>query len=253
MRKTFRTDDAPASRSGHSAWRIFILLTLWSLPASAASPGAFPDAPIGELRALFGGELFALCRTINMPCGFENAYTTFELMQMKLPQKELHFRSANPRKVLDELVRRNPGHHWRILDGMLMVEPNVRAHEDMLGRRLDHVSIHGSSWMGARYVLRRAKIGCLPMPLSMEYFGSIDLELSKVTVREALNAIAKADEKVVWQYTAYKPGKSAKFTFNSWRTSGIDISAVQDELKDKLNSEGLGWHNALRLRESVSK
>jgi hypothetical protein len=106
----------------------------------------------------------------------------------------------------------------------LILEPERISGEDLLASKLSHVSIHGSSsYKAALDILHQAGI-----QINSHYIGQaplyarINLELHNVTVREALDAIAKADGQVIWRFAPEDQEKRlGTFWLKSWRTSGI--------------------------------
>jgi len=95
---------------------------------------------------------------------------------------------------------------------------------DLLARKVGYVSIHGSSsFRAAMKVLRQGKITVEWGHSGHEAkYARIDLELRNVTVREALDAIAKADGQVTWSFVPIDIEKRiAQFNLISQRTSGI--------------------------------
>lgn len=237
---------------------VLILMTVGGLPARASSPsvashknanGDFLDAPIIDFSGTGVNELHDLCSQINMPCGFEGTYTRDWRDRIYHPPLggKLHLKNTSARKILDEIVRLYPGHHWRIHDGVINVGPDKNAPKDLLLRKLNHLSLHGSSYMAARYVFIRAHIGIQGPVLMGTHlddrlrYNRIDLELDDVTVREALNAIAKADGQAFWIYWPYKQvdNNQATFEFDCWTSSGIPISKANTELGARVSMEKL--------------
>ena len=178
-------------------------ITVWG-----ASSENWLDAPLDAGSEARGGyELFDSCRAMNRPCGQEQTGDK-EIAKRKHPTIKL--KKTTPRKILDLIVGRYPSHRWVVQDGVLVLEPKRRKGEDILARRLDHVSIRDSLSLKAAFdVFRQAKIPGVGISMTGDpRYACIDLELSNVTVRDALNAIAKADGQVMWSFVPRGPGEN---------------------------------------------
>lgn len=178
------------------------------------------DVPVREFSAPSGQELRTICRVLNRPCGYE----TLNNYAFGKPQgPRLHLKQNSARKILDEIVRRHPGHHLGSYDGVLVIEPIKRVGPDLLARKIDRLSIRGrTSHAAALMVLKQAKIRAEEVSFGNDIYARIDLELNNVTVREALNAIAKADGQVMWRFTPDISRKDAGFfNLSTWHKTGV--------------------------------
>ncbi|MBI5244831.1 MAG: hypothetical protein HY922_14270 [Elusimicrobia bacterium] len=190
------------------------------------------DEPIDTFEAREGLELGELCRVLNRPCGKE-----FVIGGKEAPPQcpILRLEKTTPRGILDAITHRYPDYHWIVQNGVIVLEPQKRAGKDLLARKVGHVSIHGkSSYFAAHTVLTQAKLSegeGISMYFGPAYrYARIDLELHNITVREALNAIAKADGQVLWLFAPIDPEKLyARYRLISWRMSGITIDDEQVE------------------------
>lgn len=182
------------------------------------------DRSLNGFSAKNGEEFIVLCRTINAPCGVE--YGASPTSPEGKEQGSLQLTKSTARAVLDSIAQRYPGHRWVTRDGVINLEPTSRDGEDVLARRLDTVSIHGaSSFKAALDVLHQANI-----PTGYQIMGRppryalIDLELKDVTLRDALNAIAKIDGHLVWVFRLSSPNGRWILSMPSWRKSGAPFS-----------------------------
>lgn len=191
-------------------------------PCSAApAPEAFLDASLREFSASHESELWTLCRLISRPCGVEEGH--FGDLAVSSSAAPLTLSKTTPRKVLDAIVERHPGYQWALRDGVINLEPKTRDGEDVLARKLAVAAIRGdSSFKAALDILHLADIPAGYQLQGRGRFGRISLELTNVTVREALNAIAKADGQVMWFLTVSQTGRTLYMP--SWRKSGIPFS-----------------------------
>lgn len=211
---------------GHSKARVQsaifaagFLLAVCSLRINAAPPELSLDSPIEEFSSAAGDEFMALCSMLDRPCGIEQKRRGD--FQIKSGLK-IHFEKTSPRKILDHIVRLHPDYKWTARDGMLIIEPANRATPDLLATKLDHVSIHGiSSYKTVKLAFKQAGIPVSSFGSGNPQFSPIDLEMQNVSVRDVLNAIAKADGHVLWGFCAPAPGSQlSSFSLGTWRNSG---------------------------------
>ena len=190
----------------------------------AAPSDSFLDIPMSdEFRSQWGGEFQNLCRMLDRSCGEEDAFCGQSKLDSNAPDLRLN-KKSRPREVLDAIVRRHHSHRWVMRDDVINLEPKNGPSKDLLARQLDTVSIaNSSSFKAALDVLEQANIKVfLFMRGRPARFRLISLTLKKVTVREALNAIAKADGHVRWSFCPSDPDKGeASFSMSSWRKEGV--------------------------------
>lgn len=181
------------------------------------------DAPVEKFEAQAGGEFHALCKNIlRKPCGVEGIFGDAERRDKELPPFRLSKTSG--RKILNEITKRSPGSKWAIRNGVINFEPKNLG-DDPLSKKLDKVSIHGaSSFQAVRMVLDQAKIR-FTYQVGRGSFGTVDLDLKNVTVREVLNAIVNADGEVMWIFIHRPKEEGVKrqgtLMMPSWRKEGI--------------------------------
>lgn len=200
------------------------VIPVFVLVSAAADVDSLLDRPLNQFEAKHGEEFLVLCRTINVPCGVE--YSSSATTQESKEQGPLQLTKSSARAALDSIVQRYPGHRWVARNGVINMEPKSRDGEDVLARRLDSISIHGaSSFKAALDVLHQADI-----PTGYQIMGRppryavIELELKDVTVRDALNAIAKMDGQLVWVFRSSGPKGRWMLSMPSWRKSGAPFS-----------------------------
>lgn len=161
-----------------------------------------------------------VCMLLNQPCGCESLPKDYPELSKG---KTFQLKSTTPRKVLDEFIRQHPKYHWLVKDDVLIFEPKKRRGEDLLARKLNHVVLHDVSTIkAARIVLKQADIKVFEMYVGPpRHFARINLELKDVTVREVLNAIAKADNQAMWCFSSDDKKKGhGSFAMSAWRKSG---------------------------------
>lgn len=214
------------------------LVLLCALPSRAASPkDAFLDAKWENFEAKGENDFIAACRMLNKGCGIEMAHPNDLAATPKTAQQRRA--KVSPREILDEHVRKNPAYKWVLREEVVNMEPAKRDGEDVLSRKLDSVSIHGvTGFKAALDVLYQAKIpGGYEIMGRPPRFALLDLELKNVTVREALNAIAKADGKIIWIFRQSDVGGRGMLNMLSWRKSGATFSKEEAAKVKRLNSK----------------
>lgn len=206
-----------------TAGALALLLAFRGAAFSAASNESALDTRLGDFKASSGRELVTLCKdTLKKPCGLEEA--PGESIQQSKGLAPLHLSSASAREALDAIAARHPGYQWTSRGGVVDFEPK-KLEDDILSKKLDKVSLHGvSSFQAARRVLDQAKIPFAYQPKGGRY-ATIDIDLTDVTVRDALNAIVTADGQVMWVFSHSPKSGGPKFTgtltMPSWRTEGV--------------------------------
>lgn len=204
-------------------WGSLLLLVLSWMPGMTALPDSWLETPLdGAHGASWGSEMLGLCWALDRPCGQEDTRKR-EIRPTMGPK--LSLKNTTPRKILDTITKRYPSHRWSINGGVLMLEPRNRTGKDMLGRKLSRVSIHDTiSFKAAHDILRQARINVALVTVGFPRYACIDLELSNVTVREALNAIVRADGHAIWSFTPMDPEKGeGSFNMEGWGKSGVDL------------------------------
>ena len=204
------------------------LLALCALNSIAATPAEeLLDSPLAQFDVRGGVNAFAvLCDKINISCGEEEASVN-DLGG----DAALDLTTTTPRHVLDEIIQRHPAYQWTLRDGTLNLEPKKHDGEDVLSRKLDKVSIHGVSSPKAMLdVLHQAKIRFAFQPSNGRgRYVLIDLDQKNITVREALNAIARSNGQMMWMFSLENGERSGVFLVSSRKKSGVLFSKDERE------------------------
>jgi len=181
----------------------FSILAFCNSVAKTAESAPSLDAPIDGLSSKDGGEVWKLCRIQNQPCGLEEISCN-DMAPEPGHSRYIQFSKTTFRKALDQAAQLHSGYHWLMRDGVVNFEPVHRKGPDLLSTQLGKVSIHGiSSRAAARSLFQQAGIflGGTAIPGGgYGKFAVIDLEMNGVTIRDALNAIAKADGAMYWSF-----------------------------------------------------
>jgi hypothetical protein len=216
-------------------FRILLIITLIAQGVRSNSQNVISsmDATLDDVESFPGGEFAAVCQAHNKPCGIEKNSCVSE--SSKNARSPIHIRKTSLKNALNQATTLLPGHRWIVRDGVINLEPVMRRGPDLLSRRLDKVSLHGVSSEDAFYLVFKqagirtggsAYVGGGPI------FGSIDLDLSDITVRDAMNAITKADGQIVWQYCPDKPEQSlVSFNVSSWRKPPVPGKKLMEKNK----------------------
>lgn len=211
----------------HRNISLFLLIGI-APPVAAAAGVDGLDKPLAHYKETTQkrGLLYFCMNIADLPCGWETILIDTQGQGKESPLLEMN--DTTPRKVLDEIVRRLPNSRWVVRDGAINVEPRRRNRDDLLGRRLSKFSEHGvSSFRAAMDMFEDAGISISYEEMGhTRRFGSIDVDLQDVTVRDALNAIVKADGKLMWLFSVNPdPKHTGTLSFLSDRKSGGTTSA----------------------------
>ena len=173
----------------------------------AASQESLDNLPSQRrLASNVAASFYDVCARQHMACGLEmNACSGFGTMPNLFPV------DMTLAKALDRIVALHPDMRWEVRAGVVNLEPVQRIGQDILSRKLGKVSLHGvMSDQAFTSVLESAGLtkeaGYTPHQ-GTRCYAPIDLELRDVTVRQALNAIAKADGQLVWEIAQDNPTK----------------------------------------------
>ena len=207
-------------------WWMLMVPFILNTPSLGAEPSttSFLNVPFEEFHPRPGNEFQTLCQSIDRPCGLEGSRSARFAGWNK--KESLRLRKTKPKEILNLIADRNPAFDLVFDDELILFKPKTPDGEDLLLRRLGAVSIKETSSLGAAMaVLHQAGIRFgLSLLGRPRLYAKVDLELKDVTVRDALNAIVKADGHVMWIIGPSPNPKQADFVFidmPSWRKSGV--------------------------------
>ena len=212
------------------SWQSFVrgracfILALASINAFASDPGGInPDQPIGNFDAHAGFELHQLCRSARVSCGIEEDAVD----RINPSTMNLSISSASIRSVLRGITARYGHYTWTTYGNVINVRPTRRSGEDYLSRTLVHFRSHGlSSLTTMQKILKAAHIQCGIVFAGDPRYRRVDVDLTHVTVREALNAVAQQDGGVIWSFRPSSANKLAAFSLSSWKTDGMSLNDI---------------------------
>lgn len=193
------------------------LLILTSIANAQSTSAIQLDAKLPRVTADSGFEVFEVCRAARISCGIE------EDTLHRIPQNKGVLKSTSTlRGSLNAITSRYGHYHWVIRNNVVNIEPTMRSGGDPLSAIIDHISIKGANSMSAAtMVLRQAKIDANLTYFGRPQYAQVTIDLTNVTVREALNVIAKEDGQVTWFFRpANSPNGHAVFDLSPWRASG---------------------------------
>ncbi len=182
------------------------------------------DGIIGPVRLHSGADVYDVCEAANMACGIEEDAVD----GINTKSEDVTMRKTTIRAALNKAVARYGHYKWTIRNNVVNVEPLHRTTDGQLSKKLARVSIHGlSSLSAAITVLREANINVLIVNSSSSFYGRVDFDLKDVTVREALNEIARQDGEFIWAFhPATDPSKNGGASFTSFRKMGMSIRDI---------------------------
>lgn len=185
--------------------------------------------------------------------GAEVEFSLYESRKEKSPHFSLNILSASKRKILDEVIRHNPGYYWAERDGVINIQPREFANNastiSPLDKTIPAFEIHKIPADSAlEYLVRLAieqdipvttfgrEIAIekgVPIPDSgkiknPEYYSPEELiNVSiphEVTIRACLNAIVMANPPAYWWATKY--GEKTALELSSFKTynyAGVQV------------------------------
>ena len=151
------------------------------------------------------GSFFGLCGNIEVPCGYfmvNGDHSTNPNTKVK----KTSLSHGTVREVLNAVVKNNPDYQWSNEDGVINIVPkqnhkHLEKGADPLSRIIKKVEV---SSVGADEAAQRIAIAS-GLPLGgriivsgRRHSATVSFKLSKVTLRQALNALVKADGMAVW-------------------------------------------------------
>jgi hypothetical protein len=218
-------EDLPVQKNREFCFRPFGLLFCALIAVINASAAEIQlDRPIVHLRLHPGGELYDLCEAAQIPCGIEEDAAD----GINTKNASLLISSTTIRIALKTVVTRYGHYKWSVHDNVVNVEPMRRSADDQLSQKLDRVSIHDlSSLSAAMSVVRQSNINCLFLSSSSPFYGRVNIDLKDVTIRDALNEVARQDGQFIWSFRpSSDPSQAGGFSFTSWRKDGMSIRDI---------------------------
>ena len=209
------------------------LLLIFGICTSAqAAEGKDPvlDAPLKHAVIEGHDEFTNLCRTLETGCGIESVFvnkTGRDPEPQGLPKDLLT--GSTPRAILDRYVLLKPSLRWIYQNGVINLAPAKTPDDDFFTVKLASVSLQSvSAFFAIGEILHKGGVMFSFQAMGRpQVYKLIDLELENVTVREALNAVAKADPQSIWLIWHTHGAHRAGYTTYSWRKDGKRFSTEE--------------------------
>ncbi len=219
-----------------------LFLVFQAQTARAVSSGAL-DAPITdveEIAELVGPawpyKIRAICAHQHVPCGIEEspADPVFLLAEDHEHEEHLELSWARTthtaREVLDAVLANHPAYHWEFRDGVLNVVPKPGAEHrkwwrPLLQRKVRNLDVQNEP--AGTAVITACDNAGLSIPIAATGMSSIpetariSVHLANMPLREALNAIVKADGEAIWKFAVDPRTGSYSIKVDSWRQPSV--------------------------------
>ncbi|MBI4801772.1 MAG: hypothetical protein HY796_04520 [Elusimicrobia bacterium] len=169
------------------------------------------------------GHAFGMCGNMKALCGcvYAEGDSNDDFNEVKITG------NAAVESVLKEIIRKNPRYQWTIEDGVINIAPKKEFRhlvngKDPLDTIVEDFTINEERGLARNRVCNAAGLNCLPRDLAgiRELCKPISLHLKKVTLREALNKIVKADGMASWEFEYYGEDKQPFVDIHCWRPGG---------------------------------
>ncbi|MBI2385907.1 MAG: hypothetical protein HYV14_07825 [Elusimicrobia bacterium] len=186
------------------------------LLASSAGPAftleqADLDKPLTDFATSAQGDFVAVCRALHTGCGVEVIDGVESLASRNSP---LPRSGRTAREILDEYLAGRPHDAWSLENGVLNLRPATAPTPDWLSKKIAAVNFRKTDGYEAALTLLYMTGASLGVRMRKQpTLKPVDLSLKKVTVRQALNALAKADGEFVWIVVHAKPAQPWKLIF----------------------------------------
>jgi hypothetical protein len=171
---------------------------------------ALLDRKISEfVSSRWHDEFASLCRLVDTPCGIE--YSAEFLTLYPLPHKGMHLHHVSVRKVLDAIVTRYPKYRWYVDKGVINLVPGEvltarNAYASLLDQPIGTIAIDNESLFDAAFhICRKGRIQCADLQHHLDgmspQYRKITMQLSHISIRDALNALARRDGHSMWAFS----------------------------------------------------
>lgn len=207
-------------------YSIKLLLSIFVMTVTAAQLSYGADITEKEIQdfKVEQGPSFGLCGNIKVPCGYFMADGDYATNPHSKVKKTV-LSHGTVREALNKLVKDNPDYQWSNEGGVLNIVPKQnRKHlekgADPLSRIVNEVDISSTTTDEAAKMI----VSASGLPLGgriiigrRQHYATVNLKLSKVTLRQALNALVKADGMAVWVLEYDSKHKNYIVNIYPWR------------------------------------
>lgn len=183
------------------------------------------DKPLENFVTGDHGDFVAVCRALHTGCGIETIDGVESLASRNSP---LPRAGRTAREILDEYVSTRPHDAWSLENGVLNLRPTAIPSPDWLSRKAGALSFRGSDGYDAAFqALCRTRARLAVRQRKRPVLKPVSRTLDGVTVRQALNALAKDDGEYVWIVVHAKPEESWKLV--------LQVVSFREESPGSLN------------------
>jgi hypothetical protein len=199
------------------------------------------DAKVRVYSVKSGSDMFwALCRTIERPCGLEEIIINDP--SLAAGPKGVLLKDQTVKQLLNAIVQQAPAYQWVISQGVINLAPISRDGEGMLSRRPKPVELKKISSIRAAFsIFHGAGLHPTWQAPGRERIKLIDLNFTHGgTVRDALNEIAVADGQVMWLYVPNSDSGS-HFLMPNWGPNARMPKSEIDAERDRFREDFQRW------------
>lgn len=187
-----------------------LLLAVSAGPAPALEQSDL-DKPLADFATSDQGDFVAVCRALHTGCGVEAIDGVESLSSRNSP---LPRSGRTAREILDEYLATRPHDSWSLENGVLYLRPKAAPTPDWLSKKIGAVNFRKTDGYQAALTLLHMTGASLGVRMRKSpMLKPADLALKNVTVRQALNALAKADGEFVWIVVHAKPEQPWELIF----------------------------------------
>ena len=211
------------SRKAFNGAAVCIALLPLALPLEAiAAKRDMPNSMVGDFEASEGREFMEICKRLNMPGVLE--YNDVDRMEISWDAPHFITKGKRAHELLDAIVDRYPTFEWDFKNGVLVMRPKhaPKDREDILARKIDLSITDSTGLVAAKAVLRAGRISTEHYEFMGALFKKVSINFQQVTVREALQAIARLEGQAAWRISVRNdPDGAVVLSYYSWRKIGV--------------------------------
>lgn len=181
---------------------------------AAESKQSILDQPLKNFKSSEGRQIFSLCQAISVPCGVE------ESKEESLTDSGdvVDAAATTPRQILDSIQKKHKSYAWDFSNGMIHLRYTGKG--SPLDQKIPKLAIKDTlSFRAVGEVLKSADIKAGTSLVGDPRYGVVSVRGQDISVREALDRIAKADGKVVWHFRFSTADKGNDFGLFTWHAN----------------------------------
>lgn len=178
------------------------------------------DTPVKS--QVFEMSIQSICMGAQIVCGVEE-FKGKDSIHDKTISKDSSSFAGTYRELIVELIKANPRYEWVEHDGVVNVFPKSKLHKGRspLDKRIETFEA-ADEWSNIA-AWKLLKMAGVPLVSGQDAYisgsGKVSVSLSGVSVRDALNAIVKADGKAMWLFKPRPDGGYIIYVFGWGRST----------------------------------